>query len=938
MNAPLFLDPAFLAVVTPIVKATLLLTAAALIDVVLRAARASACSRHLVWTAAIGALLVLPATSALPWHLDALTIPTPPSASAPASTAGSPMNAMLATTREAGMIGTVSIPSPRTPLPGPSVTPFFSSLSPREVLLALYMVGLVAFLLRLAAGRWSLRRIGARATRVTGEEWLSPLREIAWQLDVDRPVRLLRSTEVGIPMTWGTVAPIILLPAGAESWSDERRRVVLMHEMAHVVRCDFLTQFAAGIACAVYWFHPLVWYASRRLRVEREIACDDRVLSAGTGPGSYVTHLLEVAHACRRPRTSAAAAISMARPSQLEGRMLAAFDSARSRRVIGRTAVALAALGTLIVVSTVGSLRANSAQAAPAETVTTGATGATGATGNQPGQDGPTAPAIDQTTQGQLPDQTLKVRPGGMLTIDLRTGGAVRITGWDESSVNVRTILAGRDKRDTRVVLTPTGGSDVQLRSMQVGNNPSYSTSHRFEIKVPRSYNVSIKSNGGGIEISDVRGTFAGSTNGGSLHLSGVEGEARLSTNGGEITVSDARLDGYVSTNGGGVRFHNVAGNLKGSSNGGGVTRTSGSNDSPSSSPVNINSPGGPIDIDAAPYGASLHTGGGRIHLRSGSRFVNARTGGGQIILENIDGRVHATTGAGAVRVSLLDRTSGPHDVEIRSGSGSVELTLPADFDAELDIETGYTNSFGHRVSITSDFPLRLTESRDFESVNNGTPRKFVRGKASIGSGTHRVLVRTVNGNVIIRRRGAGRVSLGGPDLVTPAQPERSRGFAFVTGEGSERVGAIKALARSAPAKAAAFSLETLAFQESDQESMLAAVRELEYLGDPGLSGIIRVARTHSALSARRQATGSLGRYACDDAISALRRVAMSDQDAGLQQEAVRKLASTHSRTDVDRRITPAGIRDILREIARSHPLAQVRAEAERELGALSNG
>ena len=64
----------------------------------------------------------------------------------------------------------------------------------------------------------------------------------------------------------------------------------------------------------------------------------------------------------------------------------------------------------------------------------------------------------------------------------------------------------------------------------------------------------------------------------------------------------------------------------------------------------------------------------------------------------------------------------------------------------------------------------------------------------------------------------------------------------------------------------------------------------------------------------------------------------MSDEDPGLQLEAVRKLATTLGRTDVDREITPAGIRDILRQISRTHPRPQVRAEAERELGALTNG
>ena len=133
-----------------------------------------------------------------------------------------------------------------------------------------------------------------------------------------------------MPMAFGTRRPSILIPAIADTWPDDRRRAVVLHELAHVARYDCLTQTLAFAACAMYWFHPAVWWVARRLRIERELACDDRVIAAGTQPREYAGHLLEIAYSFGGHRAPALA-VSMARPRQLEGRMLAALDAARNR-------------------------------------------------------------------------------------------------------------------------------------------------------------------------------------------------------------------------------------------------------------------------------------------------------------------------------------------------------------------------------------------------------------------------------------------------------------------------------------------------------------------------------------------------------------------------------------------------------------------------------
>src|SRR5262249_6898672 len=158
-------------------------------------------------------------------------------------------------------------------------------------------------------------------------------------------IAFLRSARATMPMAWGIVNPAVLMPADADDWPTDRLRIVLLHELAHVKRRDCLTHMLAQLTCALYWFNPLAWMAARRARTERERACDDLVLSAGTEGPDYAQELLEIARVMRSgrfPVVLAGATLAMAHRTQLEGRVIAILDPKvpRSAMTTFRTAAA----------------------------------------------------------------------------------------------------------------------------------------------------------------------------------------------------------------------------------------------------------------------------------------------------------------------------------------------------------------------------------------------------------------------------------------------------------------------------------------------------------------------------------------------------------------------------------------------------------------------
>ena len=235
------------------------------------------------------------------------------------------------------------------------------------ILLAVWVLGALLVVLRLAHGLGRLRAGPGAAAAARGPGTRRLLERLIPDLGLQRPVRVLRSEHLDVPITWGWLRPVALLPAASDTWSSERRRIVLLHELLHVRYADWPVQVAAQLACALYWFHPLTWLAARRLQVEREQACDESVLVRGTRPSEYATHLLEIAGAMAPGAASPAMGLSMAHRRELERRLLTMLNRRRPiRRTFLPVAGAILCMSALVVsVSAVEPWRAPEPPAPP---------------------------------------------------------------------------------------------------------------------------------------------------------------------------------------------------------------------------------------------------------------------------------------------------------------------------------------------------------------------------------------------------------------------------------------------------------------------------------------------------------------------------------------------------------------------------------------------
>ena len=419
---------------SPLVDAAMRISVVLAVGLVTHAAvrHRSPALRHLLLAVAlVAAPMVLPLTAllppvavALPAILDrAPTADAPPVGSAVADTSSTALpSAAAGTGRDAGATWT-------------------------RVAVTLWAAGGAVGLVSLVSGLWRLRRLTARGRPLASGPWRDGLDAMRAAGLAPAALTLRAVAAPDLLATWGWRRPVVLVPEAALAWPADRIHVALRHELAHVARADWAVQLYADTLRALLWWNPLMWRATRCLRQDSELACDDAVLASGVVPHAYADQLVAIARACRRGPSRWAAATPMAHPSTLQKRIVAMLNPRldRSRPTRRTTLLAIAAL-LVAVVLPAAMLRA--------------------------AQGGP------QTLEGAIYDPTGAVLPGVEVTLTARTtrlssvtdaAGQFRFDAVAPGEYVFETALAGFKKLREPVTLASNGDWNRAV-TLQVGD------------------------------------------------------------------------------------------------------------------------------------------------------------------------------------------------------------------------------------------------------------------------------------------------------------------------------------------------------------------------------------------------------------------------------------------------------------------------------------
>jgi len=175
-------------------------------------------------------------------------------------------------------------------------------------LVGLWFLGVLILSLRLMTGWVAAHRLATHGARTASREWEESLMAIARAIDLRRPILLLESAAVEVPTVIGWLRPVILLPVATLSGlTVQQIEMILAHELAHIRRHDFLVNLMQSAIETLFFYHPAVWWISRRMRVEREHCCDDHAVAVFGDPVQYARALTRFEELRGGPRSALAA-------------------------------------------------------------------------------------------------------------------------------------------------------------------------------------------------------------------------------------------------------------------------------------------------------------------------------------------------------------------------------------------------------------------------------------------------------------------------------------------------------------------------------------------------------------------------------------------------------------------------------------------------------
>jgi beta-lactamase regulating signal transducer with metallopeptidase domain len=274
---------------------------------------------------------------------------------------------------------------------------------------ALWCAGVVLLSIRYVGGWRLVQRMDRSARPLLDGAVAARLGRLRRRMRVRAPVRLLESAMVEVPTVVGWLRPAILLPAATlAGLSPEQLEAILAHELAHVRRHDYLASLLQSAVETLLFYHPAVWWVSHRMRVERELCCDDEAVAACGNPIEYARALAGLE--ALRPAPRLAPAATGGPLFERIARLVADADPSRpgvrasrgAAALLGCAALAVALTGatTLTASATTGQAEADPAKrrALPAKSVAASPAAAGPTRASRPSADAVTAAPVEPPT------------------------------------------------------------------------------------------------------------------------------------------------------------------------------------------------------------------------------------------------------------------------------------------------------------------------------------------------------------------------------------------------------------------------------------------------------------------------------------------------------------------------------------------------------------
>ena len=259
--------------------------------------RSSAAARYFLGCASLAMIMVLPATTFF------LT-----------------QSAQQALAKQS--ISTTKAPLPLPPIPDSGSQPSTANEAPRSWsetveswvdpslpwIVLLWGIGVALLASRLAGGWLYITRLRKEGTAQAPSVWRIRLTELCQKVGVSRPVELLRTSRIEVPTVIGWLRPVILVPVSTlAGLSAQQMEAILVHELAHIRRYDYLVNLFQKLVETLLFYHPAVWWISRQIRVERENCCDDWAVKVCADAVAYASALAKI-EASRTPAVLAVSA------------------------------------------------------------------------------------------------------------------------------------------------------------------------------------------------------------------------------------------------------------------------------------------------------------------------------------------------------------------------------------------------------------------------------------------------------------------------------------------------------------------------------------------------------------------------------------------------------------------------------------------------------